>query len=612
MIKPITIIEAAGKQFPSDLECSPIEITGKNILRNVWSYLKTGQIKRDRICHQFDPAKYAHLYHLSSFISTLTGDYPSSQIEFLDAYTHSNLIGAYRLRDAKWELARPFQQVGVQFIEKALLLHEMNKSAGAIVGDEMGLGKTIQAALFMRYNKSKCKKICIVCPANLIYNWRRELKTWFCDRFNTIDDIPMIHVTDLPIIEDQNVHIISNAMISKPEVLKSICEYGFDLIIIDESHNFKNDDSSRTASIDAILKYIPKRIMLSGTSILNRTMEYYNSLHWARPNEWPSPKWLESYCAHAWTSKGKFVPLGIDQRLKDKFFDRTSSYVIRRRKKDVLKDLPEKNVTFEYINVANQKGFVKGYNKVLDELEYILNCTKSDAHQMTQLIGLMAKLRQIVGLAKTTPVLEEMCKFLEGRENGEKLAIGVHHKLVMEFLLRGIKEWIAVPPTQIASEDDAFLKSLGITSLENKSSEMTQDFRHIKVIHASAEQAHIKDARIKQFKEDENTAIAILSILGCGTGMNIQFCTNVINMERQWNRAIENQFEDRFHRIGTTEPVNIKYMLASDTIDEYFHDMVQLKGNISTSGLDGGEVISNNIMIELAERTVAKRMKYVG
>lgn len=465
-------------------------------------------------------------------------------------------------RDERWKEFFGYQQVGVEFIE--------NSGFRALIGDEMGLGKTIQAIGALRYNQEILTPALVVCPAGLIYKWQREFKKWYNDKFKSPEDAPMIHLNGLGgLLDGQNIHIISSSLIGKPGVLQAIREYGFKTLIIDESHQFKNDGSNRTDSLLQIAARIPYKILLSGTSILNRTMEYYNSLYLLRPEMWPSKRWLESYCQYSYD--GKIV--GLADYKKQEFFDRTKAYVLRRKKSEVLKDLPEKLVNYTFINVQDQKGFVKGYNDVLDELEDQLHKTQSEAAMSIEILALMAKLRHAVGLAKVRPLLERLEDWLENTED-EKICIGTHHKLVMEFFQRTLSRW--------------------------------------EPICISDESPKTKDERSELFRTSPKHRVMVASILGCGIGRDLQFCPNVLVAEREWNRAIENQFEDRFHRIGMENKVNIDYYMAEHTIDEFFHEMVTLKGAVSEQGLNSQYNISSQTLKELAQCVVQKRLKYVG
>jgi SNF2 family DNA or RNA helicase len=413
------------------------------------------------------------------------------------------------------------------------------------------------------------KPILITVPASLTYNWQRELKRFFNSKHKEINDAPLIHSnSDGCLLEEQNVHIVSNAIIGKPDLLKELLEYGFKTIIVDESHQFKNDKSLRTEALMQLTSVIPHKILMSGTSIMNRAMEYYNTLNILSPNQWPNKNWLASYCNY--DSKGKL--LGLNAYKKQAFFDRTKGYILRRTKTEVLPDLPEKQVNYTYITLTDKKQFVQGYNKLLDELEQHLTDIKRKMVTSTNILGLMSNIRHFIGLAKVSYIAELADEFLENTED-EQLTIGVHHKLVRENLALALSRW---NPIQISDED-----------------------------------AKIKDQRITAFREGKSRLL-IASILGCGIGLNIQFCRNVISAEREWNRSIEAQFEDRFHRIGSTNKVNIDYLMAGETLDEFFHDLVQLKGMVSGGFLNQDLTIDNNFMMELAERCVQKRLRYAG
>lgn len=498
-------------------------------------------------------------------------------------------------RDSIWNKLFPYQQEGIEFIERS--------NFRTLLGDDMGLGKTIQAIGALRYNYDVLKPILLVVPATLVYKWQKEFKIWFNDRYDSSEDAPLINFnSDGYFIEGQNIHIVSSAIIGKPKMLQGALDYGFRTIIADESHSFKNDNSSRTKAMIKLAEAIPNKILLSGTSILNRTSEYFNTLHIIRPEHWPNKGHLNAYCA--FDRRGKL--LGLAESRRQAFFNRTSSYIIRRKKDEVLKDLPPKFVNYEYIALNDQSNFVKSYNNTLDELEQTLSeYHKSISGKMMDILSLMSRLRHIVGLAKVTTVSDYVQEFVE--TSGEKICIGTHHKLVLEFLKKALAYRIC-PKCKNAT----FAEKLeGVASQCEICSEYLPAVA-TEPITISDEQPHIKDERCVQFRDDSNQRIMIASILGCGIGRDLQFCTNSIIAEREWNKSIETQFEDRFHRIGTLNKVNIKYLLAKDTIDEFLHDMVLLKGQIAGSALDSDFTVDHSFMLELAENVVRKRMKYVG
>ncbi len=464
------------------------------------------------------------------------------------------------IRDERWTDFYPYQQAGVEFTERS--------GFRCLIGDEMGLGKTIQAIGAIRYNQELLTPCLVICPASLIYKWQNEFKKWYSDRYKSTEDIPFIQRNNGYVMEGQNIYIISNSLIAKEGLLTDLLAYGFKTLIVDESHQFKNDNANRTNALLSLSAKIPYKILLSGTSILNRTSEYFNSLTIIHNEHWPNRRWLDSYCSI--DRNGKV--LGLDQTRKQAFFNRTKDYIIRRRKSEVLTDLPEKQVNYTYISLNDQEGFIKGYNKLLDELEELIQSIRSKMGQSVTLLAIMSQMRHLVGVAKVRVIADQIVEFLENTEG--KICIGTHHTLVRQKLAQLLAEY---RPLEISDEGAA-----------------------------------IKMDRINTFRTNDDRRVIIASIIGAGIGLDIQFCPNVVMMEREWNKSIEDQFEGRFHRIGSVEKVVIDYVMAKETIDEYYDERVKLTGQISGSVLDQDFAIDNKFMLELAESMVQKRMKYVG
>lgn len=475
-------------------------------------------------------------------------------------------------RDEKWNDFFPFQRDGIEFAE--------NSDYRCQIGDEMGLGKTIQALGTLRYNYEALTPCLIVCEAAKVYDWKSEFRIWVGDKFTEIKDEPIIHMSgQYMLCPAFNNHIISMALLQKPKVLESIKNYGFKFLIVDESHSFKNEDAERTYALQAIARVIPHVIFLSGTSVINRVDEFFVPLNILRPSHWPSKAHMISHCDR--DSKGRV--LGISEWYRPRFFDLISKYVIRRTKKDAGLKLPTLRINKHLIAINTNKDLVKGYNKLVDELEKALDAIHAGITPDMPLIAIFAKLRHLVGIAKVKPTLELVKEFLDSTDPEDKIAIGVHHKAVMDFMEKGLEEY---NPVCISDESGA-----------------------------------VKMQRIEQFKSP-NRRVAILSILGAGQGLNIQFCRNAITMERQWNAAKEDQFHGRFHRpvknpdgtiktefIDAVDSVNIDIENAADTIDQFFDEMVELKRQIAGSTLDEDFEYNPKFLIELAERCVQTRLK---
>jgi non-specific serine/threonine protein kinase len=483
-------------------------------------------------------------------------------------------------RDPQWTRLYAYQQRGVEFIESQLVF---GQNPGVLIGDEMGLGKTAQTLMALRYNYKEMSPVLIIAPAGHIFNWYRECQKWINDKYNDFEDTPIVHTKNVPLMSGQKVVIISNMMLAKPKVLQSILEYGFKTIIADESHHFKNDNSSRTGALMEIAKN-SKRLLLSGTSVLNRTIEFFNSLHLCNEYHWRHKGDLARMCMTS--REGKI--LAISPHWKDAFNERISNYVLRRTKKELFRELPPITITNTFVDVRDNPTFVNLYNEKLDELELLLNQRSGKIKEVggqMQVIALIQQLWEYTALAKVKHVVAYAQEFLENtKDNGHspKLTLGGHHRM---------------PRGRIT--------------------ELLGEYNPITITDQNAQE---KDRRQFEFNDSPDKRLCIASILGAGEGRNLNFCHNVILYERYWNPAKEKQFIGRFWARGLNpdtsveeyEPVTIDYLLATDTIDEFFSSMVELKSEIVQSAIDHDHFADVDFIQNLAENVVRKRLKYVG
>ena len=501
------------------------------------------------------------------------------------------------VKDDKWEKFLPYQKTGIEFIR--------DSGFRALIGDEMGLGKTIQVIGAMRYFPEEMLPILIVVPGAVTVKWQREIKKWFNDKFNTIEYAPFIHKESIGgLINDQKIYVISNGILAKPGMMDAIANYGFKTIVIDEAHQYKSKNTKRTKALFTLANKIPQIILLSGTSVMNNVMEYYNSLHLLRPRTWFSRNTLAYKCIT--DHKGK--PLGLAPHYRDEFFEQTKGYILRREKSEVMKDLPTKFVNEEWIDFSTSKNVVNSYNKLAEELAEAMEGLEDESGMSQHLFGIISRLRHVVGTGKALRATEFVADKVISTD--QKICIGVHHKLSMSILQDSLKHKHCPKCNNYTFE--CKIEEEGSFDVCEVCEEDISKQPILTPICISDENPEEKQKRLDKFREDEHSKILILSILGGGVGMDIQFCPNVLVLEKEWNRAIEAQFEGRFHRVGMTQQVTITYMLAQNTIDEFFLDLVRLKEEIVGSVLDINYESSPDTMYAIAQKVVQKRLKYAG
>lgn len=413
-----------------------------------------------------------------------------------------------------------------------------------ILGDEQGLGKTIQAISVIQYNQ--LYPAVIFCPASLQLNWRNEIKKFLPNKTWSI-----IGRKDFDEDSDFIICPYSKATRSQYQnILKSIA---FEAAICDESHYLKSKKTQRNNAIKDLTKQLDWIILLSGTMITNRPAELAPQLEIiGRLDElggWY--KFMKRYCKAEQTSFG-LKANGADnlQELHEKL--RKICY-IRRNKKDVLKELPDKTKTIIEIEIDNQKE----YQFALDDLQAYLEKDLPAAEHLIQI----EVLKQICVKGKLSYIKEWITDFLQ---SGEKLVVFATHKNVIQQLV------------------DHF-KCLRITGEDRDDA---------------------KQIAVDKFQNDPNENLIICNFIAGGVGHTLTAASNVAHIELGWNPATHSQGTDRCHRIGQKNAVTEWYILGTKTIDMDIYTLIQEKEKI-INGVNAGifeKKLESSILKQLIER----------
>lgn len=464
-------------------------------------------------------------------------------------------------RDLMFARAMPYQQDGVKFLEDTNFRGALN--------DEQGLGKTIQALLAVKHHKDKLTPTLFVVKSKLKLNWAQEMVVngWLCDK-DDMTDYPFIVMDgQMAIIPGFRYYIVSMNMLEKAKTF--LMNMKFQLVVVDESQNFANTKSQRTKALLEIAAGIPHRICMSGTPVLNRASEYWPTLNLIKPDHWLHfDSFLRQWVDYELTERGGKRYTGLKPGMREWFFKKTAPYILRRRKRDVLKDLPPFTRHFEIVDISDSHLRVV-YNKEAEALENYINSVEyvnaKAFEKSSRVLGYLMRMRHLTGLAKTPGLVEDIQEFLETSEDRhEKILIGCHHDDVMEQLKIALSAYHPV------------LLQSGLDDSETM-------------------------ARISQFQNPERR-LCIAKILAAGEGLNLQFCPNMILFERQWNPGKEGQFEARIDRPAKCKKCNqilnrngevlscpkcdwkepvvprtCTYKVAKNTVDEVFTQMVEEK-----------------------------------
>ena len=452
-------------------------------------------------------------------------------------------INTIEIKGLKGEL-HPFQNIGVSFIETL--------KGRALIADEMGLGKTVQALSWLVLHP-ELTPVVIVCPASLKLNWSRECSKWINNPF-----IQILNGTKM------NVHIIGKILIINYDILNDwkdrLKKINPQVLILDECQYFKNNTAIRTKAVKILGKTIPHVICLSGTPIENRPVEIYNAIHLIDPALFPN-RWafLQRYCGAKYNGFGwDFNGASNTEELHEKL---VNSIMIRRKKKDVLKELPDKTRAFIPIELEDEKEY---QTVELDFISYIRQTKGSTAAlraSSAQVLTEIETLKQAAVKNKLKRVMEWIDNFLD---SGDKLVLFAVHKFVIDALIERYKT--------IAVKIDG--------SVSNTE----------------------RQKNVDEFQNNPNIRLFVGNIKAAGVGITLTASSNVAFLELPWTPGELSQAEDRCHRIGQEDKVMIYYLLANDTIEEKIAELLDEKRKVLDSVLDGIETETESLLTQLINK----------
>ena len=432
----------------------------------------------------------------------------------------------------------PFQKKGTAFIEKG--------NGCALLGDEMGLGKTIQALAWLHVHPEK-RPALIVCPSHLKLNWLQEIKMWGIKNSKTTILSGMKPKANQ--LKDP-ITIINYDILSVWET--TLSEKHFAVLIADECHYFRTTKAKRTKAIKKIAKPIQHRILLSGTPAESRPSELYNAFQMISSNLFPSFwKYAHRYCGarhngFGWDFTGATHTDELNQIL-------TNTIMIRRLKADVFKELPDKIRTFLPLEMDNRTEY--------EEVQAHFENEIADGSNNATMLQAVEALKQSAVRGKMKSAISWITNFLE---SGNKLVVFTHHKITITELME------AFPGISVKID--------GSVSAEGR------------------------QVAINRFQDDPSIHLFVGQMQAAGTGITLTASSNVAFLELPWLPGVVSQCEDRCHRIGQKDTVNIYYLLAINTIEEDIAKLLDKKRKILDAILDGKETEQQSLLTELIKQ----------
>ena len=447
---------------------------------------------------------------------------------------------------------RNYQKHGYSFLKTLDILE-----SGGILADEMGLGKTLQAITFIASNENT--KTLIVAPTSLIFNWFYEFK-----KFAPSIKVIIINADKLKREEALNKYNDYDVLITTYNLLRIDIdlykEIFFDYIIIDEAQNIKNSSSKISKAVKKLKS--KNRFALTGTPIENSLMELWSIFDFIMPGYLYSEKRFHTKYNRR---------LEEDNFLIDDLNKLINPFILRRYKKDVLKELPPKiEKTFIIPMCDEQKKVYETYSKHVREI--IENKVRDNEFKNSkiEILSYITKLRQI---ALDPSIVMEDYKGSSGKIEA-----------LMDIINSSISGGHKI---LLFSQFTTILKRIENIFINNNISYNYLD---------GSTPSNKRNTIVDNFNNNDKS-VFIISLKAGGTGLNITSGDIVIHFDPWWNPAVEDQATDRAHRIGQKKVVEVIKLISEGTVEEYIINLQEKKKDLINKVLTDnnhlGEIMTN-------------------
>lgn len=455
---------------------------------------------------------------------------------------------------------RSYQKFGFRWL---MTLHDLG--FGGILADDMGLGKTIQAIAYLTAMKEREAigrengntvqnhfRSLIVCPASLVYNWESEINHF-------APDLTVQTVVGNAGVRSEKIHQSEpDVLLTSYDLLKrDVEEYHnitFDAMFIDEAQNIKNHTTQTAKAVKAIAA--DHRFALTGTPIENTLSELWSIFDFLMPGFLNTYKKFRERCELPIVAKQ-------DEIAAERLRKMIRPFILRRLKKDVLKELPDKleEVVYSRMEDDQRKIYEANVQNVLNSLAG--QTSEEFRTNRIQILAELTRLRQLCcdpslvyenytgGAAKVDTCVELIRNAVEA---GNKLLVFSQFTSMLDIVKKRLEE-----------EKIGYYILTGSTTKEKR--------REL----------------VEAFNRDQ-TPVFLISLKAGGTGLNLTAASIVIHFDPWWNMAAQNQATDRAHRIGQTSVVTVYKLIMKDTLEEKILKLQEKKAGLSEEIISEGSV----------------------
>lgn len=460
----------------------------------------------------------------------------------------------WELPNGMEDILRPYQITGYRWL--CSLAHY---GMGGILADDMGLGKTLQTITYVLANPGT--RALIVCPTSLAYNWQDEFSK-FAPQIATqiISGTPQERADLMQQSADVPVWITTYPLIRKDvDLYKAQI---FDACFIDEAQFIKNPTSLGAKAVKAV--QAKHRFALTGTPIENTLSELWSIFDFVMPGFFGRYRQFEE-CYE------KPILRDHDSVQMQKLRRKIRPFVLRRMKKEVLTELPDKIETRRMAEMgAKQRKIYESYLARI-QMELAGDEENTPGGNRMQVLAALTRLRQICchpatfasnyhgGSGKLDLLMEQLPDILEG---GHSVIVFSQFTSMLSIIAHELKQ-----------RNIPFFYLAGSTSAQERKRE------------------------VKEFNRGE-VKVFLISLKAGGTGLNLTGADTVIHFDPWWNPAVEDQATDRAYRIGQKKKVQVIKYVMKDSIEEKIYELQKRKKQLSDQLIQAGESFVTQLTME--------------
>ncbi len=459
---------------------------------------------------------------------------------------------------------RQYQKIGFKWLKT---LDEYG--FGGILADDMGLGKTLQVlSLILAYKESQKQEkqpIMVVCPSSLSLNWKAEMQK-FASNIETlvISGNAKQRQEQMEQIPNVDVVITSYDLLKRDIEIYKKHQYEFRYIIADEAQYMKNSNTQNAKAIKAL--NARTRFALTGTPIENSLSELWSIFDFLMPGYLFSyKKFKENYEMPIIRDENAQV-MGNLRMLIEPF-------ILRRTKKEVLTELPDKTITVLNNEMGDEqaKVYLSYLAQAKEELQDYIG-EQGFEKSSIQILALLTRLRQICchpslflsdykGEASKLQQCMELVK--DAIESGHKILLFSTYTAMFEIIEKELKK-----------EGISYFKLTGQTKVSKR----------IEIV--------------DEFNQNPEIKVFLISLKAGGTGLNLTGADMVIHYDPWWNLSAENQATDRAYRIGQKNNVQVYKLITKNSIEEKIYELQEKKAKLIDDVLDTNTSFINKLSKE--------------